>query len=157
MNRCCFYSVAYVVLVCFGEEGCRESPPLPRTPPAETLCQSVFTLIQSQTDRKGHSGGLKSIFSAKFGSDSCCCLSHNLLYICRSALPSWDHVHLWQRRRPHFVQLASQREAEYQDRQADRWFQHLPERRHPGPDRQRTWSGGLSDAAHSEYSHVLPH
>ena len=68
---------------------------------------------------------------------------------------SWDNVHLRQRRRPHYIQVAGQWETEHQDRQADCRIQQLPERRHPGSDWQRSWSGGLSHAAHSKFSHNL--
>lgn len=67
---------------------------------------------------------------------------------------SWNNVHLRQRRRPHYVQLAGQWEAKHQDRQADCWLQHFSEGRHPGSDRQCTWSGGLSHVAHSEFMFV---
>lgn len=86
------------------------------------------------------------------------CCSEEMSSLCLPSSPalfSWDDVHLRQRRRPHYIQMASQWETKYQDRQVNCGLQHLPERRNLGQDWQCTWSRWLPHAAHSKFSHTL--
>lgn len=71
-----------------------------------------------------------------------------VLFLC--SLFSWDNIYLWKRRRINYIQLASQWEAEHQDRPPDCWLQYLPEGWRSGQDWQCFWPGWLHDAAYSK-------
>lgn len=67
---------------------------------------------------------------------------------------SWRHVHLWEKRRPHPLHLAGQRQAQHTLWPPGRWLQHHREGWHLGAHRQCPRPRGLPPASHSEYTAV---